>query len=54
MYIYIVVVAKVLDIKLNWLSIKKDFCDSICMSCVCILSLVVNSQKVVLNLRHFE
>ena len=53
MYIYIVVVATVLDIKLA-VNKKKNFCDSIRMSCVCILSLVVNSQKVVLNLRHFE
>ena len=51
MYIYIVVVATVLDIKLA-VNKKKKLCDSICMSCVCILSLVVNSQKV--SLRHFE
>ena len=53
MYIYIVVVATVLDIKLA-VNNKKKLCDSICMSCVCILSLVVNSHKVVLSLRHFE
>ena len=51
MYIYIVVVATVLEKKLA-VNKKKKLCDSICMSCVCILSLVVNSQKV--SLRHFE